>query len=203
MNEDARIIVVQESDYTTEVTSDESAGDYEIDVTAGNKLVIARKANGHSLSYGNVAAVDIAPTPVWTSRFTSGVDLQEFTAFGSYHLGGQWVNPVPSKAYPGWEVTALTAPQYILQPIGGWEVGFRPTKMRITWEVTDGDGTMDELGIKDAGFGQQFQVNDSSSLTEHSLSLTQDIGGIEFLIGSQYEVADFHVTNIEFYGIPV
>ncbi len=140
-------------------------------------------------------------TVQWTSRFTDGVDMEEFTDFGSYGVYGEWINPVPTKAYPGWWAYALTAPQYIVKAIGGWATGFRPTKFRVTWETTGGDGTMEWLGIKDISFTQVFEVDDSSSGTEHDLSLTSDIAGVEFIVGSQYEAsADLYVINIEFYG---
>lgn len=137
----------------------------------------------------------------WTSRFTDGVDWEEFTDFGSYNIYGEWIDPVPTKAYPGWWAYALTAPQYILKAIGSWATGFRPTKFRVTWETTGGDGTMDWLGIKYGNFTQAFEVDDSSSGTEHDLSLSADLAAIEFISGSQYEVPELYVTNIEFYYV--
>jgi len=54
LNEDAKIIVVKENDWSVETTSDKVAGAYEITVDAGDKLVLARKSNGQSASYGDV-----------------------------------------------------------------------------------------------------------------------------------------------------
>lgn len=209
LNEDARIIILQESDYTTEATAEEIAGDYAIDVAAGNKTVIARKANGHSISYGNVAAEDIAPQPVWTSYFTYGSDWREFTEQGNYHEQGEWVDPVPGKAYPGYHVTCLAVYQYVLTPagVGTWHEGYRPTKVRVTWESTvepPGDYGMYWMGGYYGNFATAWEVDTSLSSVEHDLpAFTEDVFAISFRPGSGYEVGDFYVTNIEFYGIPV
>jgi len=57
ISEDAKIIIVNQSDWSVETTSDESVGEYEIStLIGGTKAVIARKSDGCSLGYGNVAA---------------------------------------------------------------------------------------------------------------------------------------------------
>lgn len=55
LGEDAKIIVVKETDWSVEGTSDEVAGEYEVgNLITGEKLIISRKDDGHSISYGNV-----------------------------------------------------------------------------------------------------------------------------------------------------
>ena len=53
--EDARVFVIDEDSGVLESDTNESSGSFEIDpVDPGSKLVIARKSDGQSVSYGNV-----------------------------------------------------------------------------------------------------------------------------------------------------
>lgn len=54
LSDASKIIVVKESNWETEITSDETAGNYEVAVSSGEKLLTARKSDGHSISFGNV-----------------------------------------------------------------------------------------------------------------------------------------------------
>lgn len=67
LGDDARIIVVNESDWSAETNSNESAGAYEIgDLDSGTKLVIARKYDGEILSYTGVTGEYYADVDEYT-----------------------------------------------------------------------------------------------------------------------------------------
>lgn len=57
LGEDSKIIIINESNWDTDTTSDEVSGNYEVTTSAGNKLVTARKSDGHSVSYGDVEPI--------------------------------------------------------------------------------------------------------------------------------------------------
>ena len=60
LGEDSRIIVIDESDWSVESSTTETAGTYSIEtLEAGKKTVIARKASGEGSMYGNVDAIKI------------------------------------------------------------------------------------------------------------------------------------------------
>lgn len=55
LGDDAKIIVIKESDYSIEATEDEVAGEYEVLYLENNtKLVVATKSDGQSLALGQV-----------------------------------------------------------------------------------------------------------------------------------------------------
>ena len=55
LSSDARVIIINESDWSLESNTTETAGSYEISVSDGQKLVVARKSDGELLAYGSVA----------------------------------------------------------------------------------------------------------------------------------------------------
>lgn len=54
LNNSARIIVINEGDWSIEENSVETVGTYEITTTSGSKTVIARATDGEIIAYGNV-----------------------------------------------------------------------------------------------------------------------------------------------------
>lgn len=62
LSSDARIIVINESDWSIESNTEETSGSYEIDpVEAGDKLVVAIKSDGELLAYGDVVPEEYTP----------------------------------------------------------------------------------------------------------------------------------------------
>lgn len=57
LTEDARIIVINEFDWSIESNTQETAGSYSIEVTSGSKTIAARKSDGESIAYGNVTPI--------------------------------------------------------------------------------------------------------------------------------------------------
>lgn len=64
LSDDARLIIVKESDWTVESNTTESAGDFEVtDLLAGAKTVISIASSGEAVGYGGVTAVTPPPPP--------------------------------------------------------------------------------------------------------------------------------------------
>lgn len=90
LSDASRIIIIKESDWSIESNTTESVGAYEIGVlVSGTKLVAARKSDGESLGYGNVAAEhyyfedeDCADISDWTDGDT-GAAISSQTTFDS------------------------------------------------------------------------------------------------------------------------
>ncbi len=56
----ARIIVINQSDWSVDTTEEKQSGPYTITVSDGSKkLVIARESNGSCISYGNMTPEEI------------------------------------------------------------------------------------------------------------------------------------------------
>jgi hypothetical protein len=62
-----RLIVIDESDWSVEHTSEKSAGAYEVEVTNSNKLVVARDlTSSDAVAYGGVSPYSTIPTIPFT-----------------------------------------------------------------------------------------------------------------------------------------
>jgi hypothetical protein len=58
LENDARIIVLKESDWSIESNTTKSAGAYEVnDLVSGLKTVVAVKSDGEPVGYGNVSPI--------------------------------------------------------------------------------------------------------------------------------------------------
>jgi len=88
-----------------------------------------------------------------------------------------------------WVAEAGFGVHVYLQPIGGWEVDFRPSKIRVTTSI----GEVWELSISD---GAGYPVSESPYISEAEvdMNLTNDI--VTFDV--QTQETPFNVTNIEF-----
>lgn len=64
LSEDARIIVINESDWSIDSNTQESLGTFEITVSEGQKTIIGRTNNGLTKGYGGVTPEQIGPTPL-------------------------------------------------------------------------------------------------------------------------------------------
>jgi len=60
LEESARIIIINEEDWTIEDNSIHSAGGFNITTTSGLKMVIGRINSGEAIGYGNVEAYEEA-----------------------------------------------------------------------------------------------------------------------------------------------
>lgn len=81
--ENARIIIVKESDWSIEKNQEVSNGGYDITgLTNDSKTIIARAANGHSIGYGNVTPefYTSVPTIPFTDEFTQ-IDSNTWDSF--------------------------------------------------------------------------------------------------------------------------
>jgi len=57
LGDNARILVVNEADWSLEANENKSSGSYSVSVGSGEKLVIARKADGEVVAFGDVTPV--------------------------------------------------------------------------------------------------------------------------------------------------
>jgi hypothetical protein len=75
LSHSARVIVVNESDWSVEYNGNKSAGNYIISglETSGNKTVIARLDGGEAMGYGNVTVTGAISTP-FIDSFSSGTN---------------------------------------------------------------------------------------------------------------------------------
>lgn len=116
LNLDSRVIVLNESDWSVESNTEESAGVYEIEV--------ADNSNARSI---------ICITDAWRLRGYGNVTPEEVGLNG-------WVQILDNTYWSSakgvtWDGTKWSCPVNLvhLYPIGGWEVGARPTKLRVTY----------------------------------------------------------------------
>lgn len=93
LGEDATIIVFKESDWSVDKSSEEVAGNYNIEgLVPGEKLIVARKSDGHSASYGNVTPATYqgdrgvmgggGPSPLNSIEFITISTLSDASEFG-------------------------------------------------------------------------------------------------------------------------
>jgi hypothetical protein len=103
----------------------------------------------------------------------------------------------PAASNPGWDGSkyVIAVDTMILTPNGGWEVGFRPTKVRITWTDVASGGLALTLntGI----------VSTLHSMTNPILEETLDFSSgdlVNLTTDGNVKSAIYDVTKIEFYG---
>jgi len=85
LSNDARIIIVKESDWSVESNTEKSSGAFEIsDLASGNKTVISRSSSGECIGYGGVSAVEppppAEPDPILHIARFFGTDADGFVA---------------------------------------------------------------------------------------------------------------------------
>lgn len=127
--------------------------------------------------------------PGWTAYFndTKWVVGGNFP-YGSWDVGNQeW-----DTAYDGRANDTIG-----LTPIGGWEVGYRPSKIRVAH-----NGTLSGLWVRDTNLNIIYYSLTATYATGVEISLTFTTFDIDELI--LWKVGpgnDFSVTNIEFFGL--
>jgi len=100
-----------------------------------------------------------------------------------------------------WEARITIETTFWLTSIGTWTVGFRPTKVRVTFTTEKGLPPQLGLYIESDGHGAPSLVyeNDYVSMAEADITWDgDDISAIGFFFENLDE--DVSVTNIEFYG---
>jgi hypothetical protein len=84
LSNDARLIIVNESDWTVESNTEESSGAFEIGSLAdGKKTILSRNNSGECVGYGDVTSIEEAASNPWWSNYSSGNFRQ--------CPGGDWV----------------------------------------------------------------------------------------------------------------
>ena len=143
-----------------------------------------------------------------SSLSSSSSSSSQSSSSSSYSVGPQWNSiwdNTDFQIYPAvprgswqtdhWEGD-VGSPYYLtISPVGGWEVGYRPSKMRITFSNYAGP-----IGIYLYDTSNFFIVNDDtiSNLDELTIDFATknlDIKFILFRIGMQ----DAHIDNIEWF----
>lgn len=81
LSENARILVLKESDWSLESNTEEVVDSYEITVTSGIKTILARKSDGESQGYGAVDPTYFNQAPTLYSIGDKEVDEQELLEF--------------------------------------------------------------------------------------------------------------------------
>jgi len=101
-----------------------------------------------------------------------------------------------------WDASYSSGYRVRLVPIGGWEVGLRPTKMRLTWD-SNYTGSENDVFLSDGYGGNVIGVDYSNeSGDEITLDFDDESAGD---IGELYMAAadigdrDFQITNIELF----
>jgi hypothetical protein len=181
-SEISRIIILNESDWSIESNTVVSgSGAYEIDsLETGNKSVIARANDGEIIGYGGVASEYYAPAESWVAYFDSTKWEAEFE-------NGTWDTD-------HWEPNVGSGGLSI-RPINGWEVDFRPSKIRVTYT-----GTLIAALKLWAGSTDQYYLMEQlpyTSLDEVIIDFETydfDITRLSAGISSGY----YEITNIEF-----
>lgn len=81
-----------------------------------------------------------------------------------------------------------------LRPIGTWAVGFRPTKLRITFT---GVVSTQDLELKNTSYGTMATIDNYSSEDEWEFTIDADIGWLYSTYGG--ELNPIEIYNIEFF----
>jgi hypothetical protein len=84
LSEDARVLIIDESDWSLESNTEESSGDYIIEgLNSNSKTVVARHSTGEALVYGNITPIETTcpaitlPYDYTFSDLSNGFTLQE------------------------------------------------------------------------------------------------------------------------------
>jgi len=193
-SETARVIILKESDWSIESnTVVAGSGAYEIDsLETGSKLIVAESGDGELLGYGNVTPIEYAE-PQWYS----------------YHDNTFWVSSVyetPNGTWDGvnewWDAGFSYGWRVRIVPTGGWEVGFRPTKLRVTWNSVY-TGPENDVYLSDGYAGNTicagYNKNSGDEITlDFDDESAGDIGEL-YMTAADIGDRDFQITNIEFY----
>jgi len=190
-SETARIIIFKEADWSIESnTVVVGSGAYEIDsLETGNKLIVAESGDGELLGYGNVTPIEYAE-PQYHSIF----DNTKWETSVYETPNGTW-------STDEWDASYSFGYRVRIVPTGGWEVGLRPTKMRLTWN-SNYTGSENDVYLTDGYLSANVIGVDYSNESGDEIALDFDGCGD---IGELYMTAadigdrDFQITNIEFY----
>jgi len=163
----------------------------------GSKLEVSNTGqvdiSGGHLTIGDLASFNESQNQIIYGPLTyPGYDTTYFdNTYWTPDTYGTWTGS-------GWLAT-IEPNEYIVQlePLGGWEVGFRPTKMRLTW--TEGQDPISLVRLRDTD--GNFIVN----LTSYSYNMGDDITinwqgfDIDYIYVSAYPNVSFTLTSIGFY----
>ena len=126
------------------------------------------------------------PTGSWQQKFN---DTFWYADFGSWDSGNQeW-----DSEFSGGD----TAAQIMGDGMGGWEVGYRPTKIRVTF--TGSAGTYDLYIIDDDDNYLYETAIAAPGIIEANLDWSAGFDIISILIEKAGENEPCSITNIEFY----
>jgi len=197
-NATSRIIVMKESDWSIESnTIISGTGAYEIEVIDGAKTVLAESTSGETLGYGNVSPIYSAPVASWLTYFddtywepATGMGLPQT----GHWDGSKWVADQDTGGSNYWYL--------VIRPKGSWATGFRPTTIRTYFNLE----TVLPLQVYSAsdspGVPSIIDIADYTEGTESAMGWTAGADIAAYWIVA-VPGAQFEVTNIEFYGIPV
>jgi hypothetical protein len=189
LSDNARLIIVNESDWSVESNTEESSGSFEITgLSAGDKTIISRATTGECLGFGNV-------TPTIPNPWQSIWDNTKFQLETSGSVG-VWTGSA-------WRSDAFGEPVYAralqIEPKAGstWHVGFRPTKVRIT--VTGITGTL-SVNIYDEWMVPRASSSSYTNLVELDITWGfPDLYKVYFWLSGNSSTPDYTVSNIEWY----
>jgi hypothetical protein len=180
----ARIIVVNESNWTVESNTTKSAGNFEItDLADGDKTIISRASTGECVGYGNVTAIYEEPPNPWQSVW----DNTKWEASSGSWNGSAWVSE--NSGWSQWLTLGVKSGET-------WNEGYRPTKVRVTLSPT---GSTYIFSGWDTYFSARWDTTTYTNLVELNITWgSQDLVQINLEI-SGGAAPQFTVSNIEWY----
>lgn len=181
LSDAARIIVVNEADWSVESNTTKSAGNFEITgLASSSKTIISRASSGECLGFGNITPT--TPNP-WQSIF----DNTKWQASSGSWSGTAWVSE--NSGWSQWLTLGIKSGET-------WNVGYRPTKVRATLSPT---GSTYIFSGWDVYFSARWDTTTYTNLVELDITWgSQDLVQVNLEI-SGGGAPQFTLSNLEWY----
>jgi len=160
LSEDARIIVIDESDWSVESNTNETAGSYSIEtLDIGKKTVLARKSSGEGTMYGNVDAIKIPGYDEFEGPLDTTNTWDVFT------------NPIASASATGGELLCTIGPN-ATDHCGAW-VETQETFPRSGTLTIEVEWNIRNVSVYYMDFSRVYILNESNSSRDSNYASPQ------------------------------